>query len=58
MEPHALTRALRPVGEAGIEHVHPDVASGDQGIGAGEEEQRRVPEANEIAHERLLVGER
>ena len=41
----------------GEQHVHADVAFGHQGMGAGEQEQRGVPETDQISHEGLLIGE-
>ena len=56
-EPTRLDQAWVRGGEARVEHVHPHVPLVDQRVGAAEEKERRVPEAHQVAHERLLVGE-
>ena len=48
-----FTLAAKP----GVQDIDPNMAFLDQRVGAGEQEQCAVPEADQISHERLLVRE-
>ena len=47
--------AARGLAEAGIENVDPDMPLVEQRVGRSEEEQRSVPVAHQVAHQRLFV---
>src|SRR5210317_209240 len=54
--PDTVDPCLGGFTESRIQHIDADMALVNQCIGAGEKKQGRIPEANKIPHEWLLVG--